>query len=246
MHFVFKNKLDESTGRHGRGQAPTIQVRFESGWSPSMTFPIRRAVSQVMVPTAQIVGGLFTYIVFMAWNIASTVIYLTGLYVLLVVACWAPKRPPFWPWARSFWLTRHAVRLLGPPSDTSMDKSGYGDDDKNPEESDMSSSSSSSARRTPQPLTSVWAFFTSKSPLDDLLATFEFTKPFVQPLTLQWGRSGAPTVDEEQAPATSSGVGAHDDAGANATRSRNASLHQTEDKADAKVGVDIGVRVDEK
>jgi len=36
--------------------------------------------------------------------------------------------------------------------------------------------------RHPKPLSSIWAFFKSSSPLDDLFITFAWTRPLTQPL----------------------------------------------------------------
>lgn len=224
MHFVFQDNLDQSTGR----QIPVIQVQFpaaKSSWSPSLTFPIRRGIGNIIIPTGQIVVELLSLtattlrlFIILVLGFANVLIWTLGLYVSLVLACWASKRfPPFWPWAHSFWLTSRVVRLLGPAANTLVDdvKSNHGDDTETED--------SNAAARGPQPLTSIWAFFTSKSPLDDLLVTFEATRPFVQPLSLVWRRP-AP-IDEEQPPAESSGVGPH--VNADGTRSRNASIHET-------------------
>jgi hypothetical protein len=230
MHFVFEDNLDQSTSR----QTPAIQIQFptaKSSWSPSLTFPVRRAIGNVIVPTGEIVIELLSLpatilrlFAILVLGFANIFIYTLGLYVFLVLACWASKRfPPFWPWAHSFWLTRRVVRLLGPATSAQVDdlKSGKAEKDHG---DDTESGESDVSPRGPQPLTSIWAFFTSKSPLDDLLVTFETTRPFVQPLSFVWRRRPTP-VDEEQPPAASSGVGPH--VNADSTRSRNASIHET-------------------
>ncbi|KAK5059793.1 hypothetical protein LTR84_009676 [Exophiala bonariae] len=215
MHFTLKDSLNANVSIATQ-VVDTISVRADSGWSPSLTFPIRQGIVKILAPTFEVLGGIFTFIIFLALSFTHLLIYILGLYVLLVIACyWAAKRPPFWPWARAFLLTKHAVRILGPPTELGKDEK----DDANGNGLESSDETTSG----PQPLTSVLAFFTSKSPLDDLLVTFEFTKPFVQPLTLSWRRSVP--ADEEQAPGTSTGIGTQDSAGA--TRPRNTSLHDT-------------------
>jgi len=212
---------------------PTIDLEFPNAkpsWSPSLTFPIRRAIGKVIIPTGKVTVEVMAVLASIARVLYVLVIasfkafiFMVGLYVTLVFACWKSKRsPPFWPWASSFWLTRRVVIYIG-PTESSSGGSKSGDDhaaETDPEDE---------GPRTPQPLTSIWGFFTSKSPLDDLLVTFEFTKPFVQPL--RWRKQPVPIDDEEKtSPAASSAIRGH--ANGNSTRSRNASLHH-ETKAES-------------
>lgn len=214
MHFSLKDNLNTNASIATQ-IIDTILVRADTGWSPSLTFPIRQGIVKILAPTFEVLGGIVSFTVTSILAFTYLLIYTLGIYVLLVLACYsASKRPPFWKWARSFPLTKHAVRLLGPPAELGRDEKDD-DEDDGPKSSDETVTG-------PQPLTSVLAFFTSKSPLDDLLVTFEFTRPFVQPLSLSWRRSTL--ADEEQAPGTSSGVGAQENAGV--TRPRNTSLHE--------------------
>lgn len=220
---------------------PVVHIEFPTAkpsWSPSLTFPIRRAIGKVIIPTSQITVKAMTVIVTVARVLCALVIatfeafiFTVGLYVTLVLACWKSKgTPPFWPWASSFWLTRRVVRYIGPAASSSLDSKSDNDGDGHTGESNPENSEDEGPR-TPQPLTSIWGFFTSKSPLDDLLVTFQVTRPFVQPLSLRWRRQPAPIDDEEKkSPAASSAVGGHADG--NSTRSRNASLHH-----EAKAGI---------
>jgi len=110
-----------------------------------------------------------------------------AIYVLVVLVSWkANRRPPFWPWARTFWLTRGVTTYLAPDSADSVDSGPGTDVDGDADELPLG----------PQPLQSVWAFFRSPSPLDDLLVTFETTRPLVRPL--HWTRRRNPSDEESR------------------------------------------------
>ncbi|KEF55560.1 uncharacterized protein A1O9_08310 [Exophiala aquamarina CBS 119918] len=230
---------DQSSARPNPAAGVHIEFPTEdSSWSPSLTFPLRRAIGKVLIPTgkfaAEVMAILATatrvlYVLVVATFKAF--IFTLGLYVVLVLACWKSKgSPPFWPWARSFWLTRRVVRYVGPaaascPLGDAISGADH-DHDHDHDHGSHDTVNPDDAPRTPQPLTSIWGFFTSKSPLDDLLVTFQATKPFVEPLSLRWRRRPAPIDDEEKkTPAASSGVA--EDSNGDTTRSRNTSFHET-------------------
>jgi hypothetical protein len=155
----------------------------------------------VLVTTGTIANRFFQYFLviplFIIYSVLIWATYILAIYVFLVLLCWAICRcPPFWTWVKTFWLTKHPAAVIGPRlrlfQTDAADSERAGGDKQQTE------------ARTPQPLTSVWAFFTSSSPLDDLFATFEITRAFVQPLALSW-RRGRPD-DVESRAATSSGA----------------------------------------
>lgn len=179
---------------------------------------MRRAISSIIVPI-----GIFVneYVLGFAWvpimavlGLANVVFYALTIYVLVVLAFWAGRSfPPFWPWARSFRLTRGVVAYLGPrmnPSRAAEEGSeGLQGSSKANGEDGAAEIDLDEAIVGPTPLRSVWAFFTSRSPLDDLLVTFEVTRPFVQPLGLSLRRTRDPVArvdDEERQIETASGV----------------------------------------
>ncbi|KIW70388.1 hypothetical protein PV04_02661 [Phialophora macrospora] len=164
--------------------------------SPSSTFRARRTILRVLLPSWSLVAkGVIP-------RIGKLIIVLAGalylafwmcvVYTAVVMACWkASRTAAFWPWARTFWMTRHVVSYLG----AKVSSSARGPDegrivvatDGNKADATASGAGDEVVSSTgPRPLTSPWAFFTSSSPLDDLFVTFEATKPLVQPI----GRNG--------------------------------------------------------
>lgn len=151
--------------------------------SPSRTFALRRAVQSILVPT-----GLFVYkhSGFVAVGLATVlyviimyVILLTAVYLLVVHVFWIINgRPAFGPWSQSYWLTRRALaRLPVQHLDSYF--------------ADRTQDNESGSRRHPQPLRGVSDFFRSRSPLDDLFITFEFTKYMVEPIRFGRERAGS-------------------------------------------------------
>ncbi|ETI20003.1 hypothetical protein G647_09018 [Cladophialophora carrionii CBS 160.54] len=156
--------------------------------SPSSTFMARRAILRILLPSWSLVADVLMprvgrLIVLLATAV-SLAFWVFVVYAAVVLACWkASGMTDFWPWARTFWMTRRVVSYLGakisPARDPAEGKVVV-------DESEGAETIDEVARTGPTPLTSPWAFFTSSSPLDDLFVTFEATKPLVQPL----GRSG--------------------------------------------------------
>ena len=141
--------------------------------SPTRTFALRRGIQSILVPT-----GLFVYnhSGFVATGLA-TVLYVfsiafmvVAIYLLVVHLCWvANGKPTFRPWSRSHWLTRYALARLPIHNVASQIW-------------DRTHNDSSESKRRPQPLRGIGDFFRSRSPLDDLFVTFEFTKYMVEPI----------------------------------------------------------------
>ena len=170
------------------------------GSSPSMTFPVRRAVTAIMVPTwffvDEFVSGYLQTPILLMLTWALYLGFWAGvIYAVAVLACWntcrrGQRRPKFWPWARRYWLTRPVLVYVRPPTATAA---AADDDDDEAADTDMgmdmkvenreeADGDGRQGREGPRPLVSPWAFFTSSSPLDDLLVTYEVTRPLVQPL----------------------------------------------------------------
>ena len=153
--------------------------------SPSRTFLLRRAIQTVLVPTWFFFADVVVPLIGAPILILSAVItvgpWAALVFIVVVLACFKASRTrAFWPWARTFWLTRGLVRYVGATigPGSSPDNGEVGEVDGSEEEA-----SDIALTGGPQPLTSAWAFFTSSSPLDDLLVTFEATKPLVQPMS---------------------------------------------------------------
>ncbi|KAI1624790.1 hypothetical protein EDD37DRAFT_664935 [Exophiala viscosa] len=126
--------------------------------SPSRTFDVRRAISAILVPTWFFIEAVMNVIgapIFFIVQIILFALTLLGCYVVLVLL--EPK-------------------LTARPGEAQKDSGDDGSGDEG-EDSDR-------GQQGPQPLTSVWAFFRSPSPLDDLFVTFEITRGLLQPLSL--------------------------------------------------------------
>lgn len=138
------------------------------------------------------------------------ILFLTALYIvfwvgvvylLVVLACWSKRgRPNFWPWARRFVLTRAIVRYARPTVE--------GEDEEFEEYEDAEGTETN--RIEPKALTSPWAFFTSSSPLDDLLVTYEVTRPFVRPIHLTLRRRRTQDVEAGEVAATAAATSSVD------------------------------------
>ncbi|EXJ84360.1 hypothetical protein A1O3_05027 [Capronia epimyces CBS 606.96] len=170
--------------------------------SPSRTFVVRRTISALVVPVGLfVIDHVFAHIWFpveIGFRIAHVLFFLLAVYVAVVFVCWkAQGSPPYWRFTRTFWLTRPVTAYLGPrlasrdnenDDDELFDgtsrgeKRGYKsnlDDDTFSLQRPRSRTSSG-----PKPLTSFRAFFSSRSPLDDLFVTFDSTRGFVRPLEI--------------------------------------------------------------
>jgi len=183
-------------------ELPTEHPNF----SPSRTLFIRRAISSVIVPVGlfvnEIFGNFLSYPIIIIFTVAQVLFNIVIFYVLLVLACWVSRRcPPFWPWTRTFLLTKTVVTYLGPrPASVTEDvedNESACEKDKTGNENEAESVGGQDSLLGPKPLRSTWEFFTSSSPLDDLFATFEATRPFVQPLSFKW-RQSRPEDDENR------------------------------------------------
>ncbi|EXJ78547.1 hypothetical protein A1O1_08948 [Capronia coronata CBS 617.96] len=189
-----------------RIQLPNTET--ESNSSPSQTFMLRRAISALIVPV-----GLFLneYIVNYA-DLTVVVLLRTaqflcctvGIYLGVVLVCWKIKgSPPYHRFIRSFWLTRPmVVFVVQRDSEYDLDSdpftttggSGYrgarryhmGSEKGDRKYEHVETRSQQEGLATsPKPLTCLWDFVSSRSPLDDLLVTFEATRGFVRPLGVQ-------------------------------------------------------------
>lgn len=155
--------------------------------SPSRTFALRRAIQSILVPT-----GLFVYnrSDFVASGLTgvlyalSIAFMLMAVYLLVVHLCWVDNgKPTFRPWSQSHWLTRHALARLPVQNFESRIW-------------DRTHNNSSESKRRPQPLRGIGEFFRSRSPLDDLFTTFEFTKYMVEPI--RFGRTMSDSGERAQ------------------------------------------------
>ncbi|KAJ9616469.1 hypothetical protein H2200_000188 [Cladophialophora chaetospira] len=181
--------------RNSKTQSSDLRP-FKPNSSPSRTFPIRRAIQAILVPSWFFIDEVVFPLIEASASILSGAVHLVFwliiIYVVAVLAYWkASGAGAFWPWTRTFWMTRAMVRYLGARISparfgTDVDKADL--DGSEGETSDTASAVTS--REGPTPLTSPWAFFTSSSPLDDLFVTFEATKPLVQPIGLRRRRTG--------------------------------------------------------
>jgi hypothetical protein len=161
--------------------------------SPSSTFMARRAILRILRPSwfffaDGVVPRIGRLIVALAGAL-SLAFWVCVAYAAVVVACWkASGTDAFWPWARTFWMTRHVVSYVGakislPTRSPAEDRVVAGVDGSEADATTSGTGDEVALSTGPTPLTSPWAFFTSSSPLDDLFVTFEATKPLVQPIT---------------------------------------------------------------
>ncbi|KIX08388.1 uncharacterized protein Z518_03044 [Rhinocladiella mackenziei CBS 650.93] len=176
---------------------PAFRVEFpmhKFNSSPSRSLAFRRAISALMVPVGLFINNyilpVITPPIMIIVATTVTLIYVVALYVLLVLTCWSSDRfPPFWPWTRRFWLTRGLTSYLGPKLISSTDSEDGMSLSRSDRGGGSKEMSSDEARPSPKPLQSFWGFFTSSSPLDDLFATYEVTRPFIQPISLRFKRN---------------------------------------------------------
>jgi hypothetical protein len=62
MHFTLKNNLNANVST-GAQVFDTISVRADTGWSPSLTFPVRQGIIRILAPTTEVLGGISRFIV---------------------------------------------------------------------------------------------------------------------------------------------------------------------------------------
>ncbi|KAL2421693.1 hypothetical protein ABEF95_001805 [Exophiala dermatitidis] len=179
-----------------------FRIRFpnpgsESNSSPSQTFVIRRTICSLVVPVALFLDKIFDVFIYasitLLIEIARLSLVTLAIYFCVVLACWKSQGlPPFTQFARTFWLTKVPVACLSALSvwcGLSRDQDSeacYGDDEYIRGEKEkylyhQNDDPEGHASGRHRPLTGVRDFFLSRSPLDDLLVTFEATRGLVRP-----------------------------------------------------------------
>ena len=167
--------------------------------SPSYSYLVRVMILKIIKPTVLGLRSLLAEVGAVCATLWAFVILLVQFviaYMLIVTLVWWVKgRPPFREFLATSLLTRfiHAQLVSTRGEEANSDKLNSID---NHEEQ-------------PKPLSSIWAFFTSKSPLDDLLFTFAFTRRLTQPL-----RQTNPTVVSKTSPSVQETVDIDLEAGA--------------------------------
>lgn len=159
-----------------------IKIRDFDGMLPTKTYAIRRLILALLKPVASSTSTAVDRVepMFHLVGQALKLLLLSSIgYFVVVVICWMVwgSRRPFTTWIRNFWLTRRIHRyIMGPPPPSIWGPSGplEGEDEEK------------GHRREPEgriiPVTGIVSFFTSSSPLDSLLASFENTRWMVLPI----------------------------------------------------------------
>jgi len=173
---------------------PGTQARFRailptkvSSSSPSYTYPIRVMILKVLKPTALalleflgVLNGIFTAL----WSFIGLVAKGLIIYMAAVALLWLIKgKPPFQEFFATSLITRPIAARFGIKSEQQL--------------STAVSIEKDDRKKDPKPLTNIWAFFKSTSPLDDLFVTFAFTRRLTQPLRQR--SSSASDQTEEKA-----------------------------------------------
>ena len=163
--------------------------------SPSLTFPLRRLIQAVLVPTGllayhilspigtglKVISSGAETIMLVLGAVLWLVVRVCFYYMLVVLIAWVlAGRPHFGSWARSSILTRLVYEKL------------QGAQQYWPQHDEREYDVIDDSRR-PKPLRGPLDFFRSTNPLDDLLVTFESTKRFLEPISLQ--RRASPNRD---------------------------------------------------
>lgn len=158
-----------------------IRIRDMTWDMPSLTFPIRRFILHALKPvTLNVVGPVIEAVFFSGVipEILRLMIIAALWFAAVTFGCWvAARRPPFERFVRTFPLTRWMYRT--PAKRMIYGPAGFiaeVDDEDDSHERDFVD------RRKPQPLRGVTDFFRSRSPLDDLCVTFEYTKWLLKPI----------------------------------------------------------------
>lgn len=154
---------------------------------PSRTYPIRKLILRLLVPMYY--GAVtFAEATFkILWTAVQASFWIAVVYSTLVFICWcfSGRTEPFETWSKHFWLTKHlSCKVFGPPEPQVWSVLGPLDRDEEEHK----------PQRLAKPLTSPWAFFTSSSPLDDLLVTFAATRWMVQPAWPKTKRKTSPLL----------------------------------------------------
>ncbi|KAJ4512071.1 hypothetical protein HRR83_006024 [Exophiala dermatitidis] len=169
----------------------------EPNSSPSQTFVIRRTICSLVVPVTLYLDQFFDVFIYasitLLIQIARLSLVTLAIYFCIVLACWKSKgSPPFTQFVRTFWLTKVPVACLSAfsvwcgLSRTRDPEACYGDDEYIRDEKEkylyhQNDDPEGQATGGHRPLTGVRDFFLSRSPLDDLLVTFEATRGLVRP-----------------------------------------------------------------
>ncbi|KAK5955624.1 hypothetical protein OHC33_003265 [Knufia fluminis] len=157
-----------------------IDVSFQDAFLPTRTYAVRRLILAVLAPlyfsTTLITNKvLYPTLLVIAFGFESIVCIFLGVW-LIALACWlaSGRSRPFASWTKDFWLTKRIARnLFGAPRPRIWGTLGPLDGVETDEDKYAT---------RPRPLTSIFDFFQSTSPLDDLLVTFKATRWMVQPI----------------------------------------------------------------
>ena len=153
--------------------------------SPSRTFALRRVIQSVILFIGFAVyshsGFMAIGLVAIIWAI-DFVVKLVAFYAVLVFVVWVVKGgPEFSPWVQSYWLTRHTIARL---PRLNQDSTVW-------DHAPSTCPDSVTRERQPQALRGIGDFFRSRSPLDDLFVTFEYTKYMVEPIRFRRQRTNS-------------------------------------------------------
>jgi hypothetical protein len=162
----------ENYRKNNHAQFHAILPAETPSFSPSYTYPVRVMILRILKPTGLMLGeflGVLGSIGSVIWNLVTLVAQWLILYMVVVVVVWCIRgRPPFREFFATSLLTKFIYTALvsnGEQRSSSVDLVDVDDDNVQP-----------------TPLTSIWDFFRSTSPLDDLFVTFTVTRPLTQPL----------------------------------------------------------------
>ena len=150
--------------------------------SPSATYAVRVMILAIIAPTGLLVLGLITVlgpVVEFCWDVAVITVTALGLYCAFVLIVWVARGKR--PLSEDDFVSRlPGMELFGGRGATRTKSRGrrtvwgasgpieVGDEEYR--------------RASRMPLRSVADFFRSSAPLDDLLASFESTRPFTEPM----------------------------------------------------------------
>lgn len=158
--------------------------------SPSSTYHLRVLIANIIVPTGLLVvtllgwlGDLFARTLEVFWRIFQVMVLL--IPSILVIRCVA-GRQRFQRFTDAIRESRHAPAWLRQPR--IWGASGPVERAASPPPTRVRSS---------QPIRGIYDFFSSSSPLDDLLKSFEMTKHLTQPLGR---RTSGTNLDSSAAP----------------------------------------------
>ena len=180
--------LSDPDGFNGISHPTLIRAEGEEDWisTPSRTFPLRKALHNFLVWTYAAIllpvweGTYFLrFLLFWLLMLAFWIFYAALVYAIVVFGVWIyAGRPAFGPWAQQYVLTRWLVKKIGEVREhpTGSVQSGVGSI------VEAVTGIGKGGKRDPMPLRSVFHFFTSESPLDDLLVTFAATRYLAEPL----------------------------------------------------------------